>query len=49
MAVDHSTSEGHGGNMEAHVRDYSKFLGMLKYGAIFSFILAVIVVVIISN
>lgn len=37
------------GDMQAHVRDYSKFTAMLKWGAIGSFILAVIVVVIISN
>lgn len=37
------------GDMEAHARDYSKFTGMLKWGAIISFILAMIVVVIISE
>ena len=37
------------GDMEAHARDYSKFTAMLKWGAVGSFILAMIVVVIISN
>lgn len=32
-----------------HVRDYSRFLVMLKYGAIASFIIGIIVVLIIAN
>lgn len=37
------------GDLKNHVRDYSKFTNMLKWSAIASFILAVIVVLIISN
>ena len=33
----------------AHVRDYTRFIKMLKWGAILSFITAMIVMVIISN
>jgi hypothetical protein len=36
------------GDLEAHVRDYSKFTGMLKWGAIICFILAMLVLVVIS-
>ena len=49
MAVEQSNTADHGNDMEAHVRDYSKFTGMLKWGAIISFILAMFVVWIISN
>ena len=49
MAVEPSTTEQQSGDMQAHVRDYSRFTGMLKWGAILSFILAMIVVVVISN
>ena len=48
MAVQPSSND-HGGDIQAHVRDYSRFTGMLKWGAILSFIIAMIVVVIISN
>ncbi|QIK79611.1 aa3-type cytochrome c oxidase subunit IV [Sphingomonas piscis] len=44
MAVDHSTAQGHGNDMEAHVRDYSKFTAMLKWGAIISAVIGFIVV-----
>ena len=37
------------GDMEAHARDYSRFIAMLKWGAIISFILAMITVVMISE
>jgi hypothetical protein len=49
MAVEPSTTESHSGDMKAHVRDYSRFTGMLKWGAILSFVLAMIVVFIIGN
>jgi len=49
MAVDHSTTESHSGDIEAHVRDYSRFTGLFKWGAIISFIIAMLVLVIISN
>lgn len=48
MAVEPSTTEQHQGDMQAHVRDYSRFTGMLKWGAILSFILAMLVLVVIS-
>ena len=34
---------------EHHARDYSRVMGMLKWGAITSFIIAIIVLLIISN
>ena len=48
MAVQ-PTSDDHSGDIQAHARDYSRFTGMLKWGAILAFIIAMIVVVIISN
>ena len=33
----------------AHVRDYSRFIAMFKWGAIASFVIAMAVMVIISN
>ena len=44
-------SEHHqsGEHMTTHVRDYTAFLKMLKWGAILSFITGMVVVVIISN
>lgn len=47
MAVE-PANETNAGDLQSHVRDYSKFIAMLKWGAIVSFILAVIVVLIIS-
>ena len=49
MAFEHATNEADHGDLEAHVRDYSKFIRMLKVGAIASFILAMIVLVVISK
>ena len=34
---------------QAHVRDYSRFLGLMKWGTIFSFVIGAIVVVLISS
>lgn len=34
--------------MQAHVRDYSAFIRMFKYGAVASFLIAMLVLVIIS-
>ena len=48
LAAEHANGTDNG-DMEAHARDYSKFTAMLKWGAVGSFILAMIVVVIISN
>lgn len=36
-------------DVAAHVRDYSGFVKMLKWGAIISFIIAMVVVLLISN
>jgi hypothetical protein len=49
MAVEPVGHEAHAHEVEAHVRDYSRFLKMLKYGAIASFITGMVVVVIIAN
>ena len=35
-------------DFEAHVRDYSGFTKLLKYGAIVSFVIAIIVMMLIS-
>ena len=48
MAVEPANGTDHG-DLKNHVRDYSKFTAMLKWSAIASFIIAVIVVLIISN
>ena len=34
---------------QAHVRDYSRFLGLMKWGTILSFLIGAIVVVMISS
>lgn len=44
MAVEHGTTKGHGGDIDAHVRDYSRFTGMVKWGTIICAILGFIVV-----
>jgi len=33
---------------QAHVRDYSRFIGLMKWGTIISFIIAAIVVLLIA-
>jgi hypothetical protein len=38
-----------GNDMDAHDRDYSKFIGLMKWGTILSLIAAFIVVLIIAN
>ncbi len=48
MAVEQSTTEGHNGDIEAHVRDYSTFIWLFKWGAIVSFITAIVVLFVIS-
>lgn len=48
MAVEPATTD-HSAEIVNHARDYSSFMRMLKYGALFSFITAMIVLVIISN
>ena len=49
MAVEPGTNDTPTGDLEAHVRDYSGFTRMLKLGAIISFIVAMIVLVLISR
>ncbi|MFL6733849.1 MAG: aa3-type cytochrome c oxidase subunit IV [Sphingomicrobium sp.] len=49
MALEPTTNEHANGDLQAHVRDYSGFTYMLKWGAIVSFIVAMLVLVIISK
>jgi hypothetical protein len=48
MAVEPATNQAQSQDLEAHVRDYSGFIKLFKYGAIFSFITAMVVMIIIS-
>lgn len=43
MADDHSILTNPGPQMAPHVRDYSRFLQMMKWGAIVSFVLGLII------
>jgi hypothetical protein len=47
MAVEPVTGS-QSGDFEAHARDYSKFTGLLKWGAIICFVIAMLVLVVIS-
>lgn len=49
MSQDESIFTNPAPEMEPHVRDYSWFIKMFKYGAIISFVIAMAVVFIISN
>lgn len=49
MAVEPATDQVHSDDLQAHVRDYSGFIRMLKWGAIISFVIGFIVVILISN
>lgn len=49
MAVEPATNATDSGDIQTHVRDYSRFMWMLKWSAVGSFIIAMIVVVVISN
>lgn len=49
MAVEPATDQAQSEHLQAHVRDYSGFIKMFKYGAIISFITAMVVVMIISS
>ena len=49
MAVEPATNDTHSQDIQAHVRDYSGFTRLLKYGAIISFVTAMIVLVVISS
>ena len=48
MAAEPATTE-HSQQIEAHARDYSGFVRLFKWGAILSFITAMVVIFIISN
>ncbi len=45
MAADHNVQT----DVQAHVKSYSSFAAMMKWGTILSFILAMLVVIIISS
>ncbi|MEO5775171.1 MAG: hypothetical protein ABIQ32_13790 [Sphingomicrobium sp.] len=49
MAVEPATHGTHSGDHEAHVRDYSRFIGMFKWGAVVCFVIAMVVLVVISK
>lgn len=50
MAVEPVHGESQSGeHIEAHVRDYSAFIKMFKWGAILSFITVMLVMMLISN
>lgn len=49
MSQDESIFSNPAPAMEPHVRDYSWFTKMFKYGAVICFVIAMIVLVIISN
>ena len=49
MAVEPATHETASQDMAAHVRDYSGFIKLFKWGAIISFITGIVVMFLISN
>ncbi len=48
MDVDAVTNQNQSGEIGRHARDYSRFIALFKWGAIVSFITAMLVLVIIS-
>ena len=48
MDVDAVTNENQPGEIGRHARDYSRFIAMFKWGAIISFITAMVVLMIIA-
>ena len=48
MDVDAVTNENQTGEMGRHARDYSRFISLFKWGAIISFITAMVVLMIIA-
>ena len=48
MAVEPATNDAQPEDFDAHVRDYSGFIKLFKYGAIICLITALIVVLLIS-
>ncbi|HVM36994.1 MAG TPA: aa3-type cytochrome c oxidase subunit IV [Sphingomicrobium sp.] len=49
MAVEPASDQVHNQDLQAHVRDYSGFVRMVKWGAIISFVIGFIVVLLISE
>ena len=49
MAIEPATDTAEGQDITAHVRDYSAFTKLFKWGAIASFVTGLIVIFIISN
>ena len=49
MDVDAVTDENQPGEIGRHARDYSRFVALLKWGAVVSFITAIVVLLIIGN
>lgn len=49
MAIEPVAGDTQSKHVQTHVRDYSRFLKMLKYGAIVSFVTGLVVVLIIAN
>ena len=48
MDVDAVTNESQPGEMGRHARDYSRFIALFKWGAVASFITAMVVLMIIA-
>ena len=48
MAVEPASNEPPSQDMQMHVRDYSGFVSLLKWGALVSFVTAIIVLFLIS-
>jgi len=48
MAIEPATEKAPSKDFEAHVRDYSEFVRLFKYGAIASFVIGFFVILIIS-
>ena len=48
MAVEPASDQVQSDDLQAHVRDYSGFIKLFKYGAIVSFITAMVVMMLIS-
>lgn len=48
MDVEAVTNENQPGEIGRHARDYSRFIKLLKWGAVISFVTAMLVLVIIS-
>ncbi|MDQ3471670.1 MAG: aa3-type cytochrome c oxidase subunit IV [Pseudomonadota bacterium] len=49
MAVEPVNEQSPTGDFQSHSRDYSGFIKLFKWGAIISFVTAMVVMIIISN